>query len=180
VYRASPDTLELLRLYEGGTLLIDGNVEAAAVLLASIDRKVLHPRWHPRLLANLALALAEKGESEKAVLVARESMGTAVSSGAVWADDDLRTYQLTALGVSLVAAGSYAEAIEPLEQALVRGGESPRGQATRAFYLGEALLGLGRTADAERAWRRAAECGQASRFVDRAQDRLAARVPYRT
>jgi tetratricopeptide (TPR) repeat protein len=172
---------ELLRLHESTVLIIEDRADEAVSLVESIGRKRLGRRWLPWLMNNLAWALLEKGEGARAVAVARESIDLADGAGPgeiARVMDDLRARQLGTLGASLVVARQWDEALEPLRQALARGGK-PATQAARRLYLGDALQALGRTDEALPEWRRAADAKPASRFSRRAAERMSTDGPYR-
>lgn len=176
-YVGSKANLEWLRVQESSILLREHRYGEAATLLESVDRKALSPGWVPFLLNNLAWSLAHTDRAARAILVARESMEASTGAGdRPVTTEDLRGYQLGTLGTSLTLAGQHEDAIPLLEQALARGGR-PTAQAARAFYLGEALQGLGRHADARVAWKRASDADPKNDFARRARARLAEPVP---
>lgn len=180
VYARSASALELLRVHEGSVLVLEGRFVDAARLLDSVDRRKLEPALVPWFLNNLAWALARGGEGARAVTIARESIDASGASGDVArTSEDLRACQLGTLGAALFVAGQPGDAIDPLEQAIARGG-APRHQAARGFYLGEALHALGREDEARTAWKRASEAAPSHDLGRRARDRLeGATTPYR-
>ncbi len=180
VYAGSKGALELLRVHEGSVLMYEGRYAEAIRLLESVDRARLQASAVPWLLNNLAWALARVGVGGRAVEAARESIDANARAGdRATSNDDLRTCQLGTLGAALVVAGKPDEAVEPLEQALARGGTAAQ-QARRGFYLGEALRALGREDEARAAWKRAAEAAPDDELGAAAGEKLEhAAPPYR-
>ena len=181
VYAGSAGALELLRVHEATVLVYQKRVPEAIPLFESIDRRRIQKHAVPWLLNNLAWALVQAGEGARAVTTARESIEASGSAGDRPAlATDLRGAQLGTLGAALVVAGSADEAVEPLEQALARGG-TPRQMTARAFYLGEAHQALGHHDEARVAWKRATEASPEDELAGRARERLDAPAPpYRS
>lgn len=123
---------------------------------------------------NLAWSLAQIGEAERAIAVAEQALDGAPP----W----LAPYCLGTLGVAQLLAGRTQAAITTLREALGAGDGQGRAQSIRAFYLGEALRGLGRFDEAawayERCMREAPNLGWATRARGRLGE-LAAATPYR-
>ena len=172
---------EAMRLYEGTILSRERRHADAIRMYESIDRRRLQKNAVPWLLNNLAWALARSGQGARAVAVARESIESAGDAGPrPFFKDDLRACQLGTLGAALVVAGQPADALDPLEQALARGG-TPQQRAARDFYRGEALQALGRHDDARSAWKRAVETCAKCEVGELARERLDAPAPpYRS
>jgi tetratricopeptide (TPR) repeat protein len=181
VYARAPSALELLRVQESTLLVLEGRFGDAIRLFDSIDRRKIRKEVLPWLLNNLAWALARAGDGPRAIAVARESIEASGEAGEFASPtDDLRACQLGTLGAALVVAGQPSDALDPLGQALARGG-SPRLQASRGFYLGEALHALGREDEARDAWKRAADACPEHDLGRRARHRLdAPSPPYRS
>lgn len=181
VYAHSASALELLRVHEGSVLGYERRYADAVRLYESIDRRKLSKETLPWLLHNLAMCLARLGDGARAVAAARDSIEQSGAAGdrMRWGDD-LRACQLGVLGTALFVDGKPSEAVGPLEQALARGG-TPRQQAGRSFYLGEALHTLGREDEARAAWKRAAGACPGDELASRAAERLDSPAPpYRS
>jgi tetratricopeptide (TPR) repeat protein len=179
LYAGSRSSREVIAHYEATALSIGGRHAEALALFESIDRRFLPARTLPWLLNNLAWTLTLMGNGERAVATARESSDASAAAGDTAAtEEDLRACQLGTLGAALTVAGRAEEAVGPLEQALARGG-TPRQQAARAFFLGEAFHALGRRDDATSAWQRAVVDGPATELGRRARERLSGGSAYR-
>jgi hypothetical protein len=142
VYLGSAAGLEMVRVQEAGILTGEGRYGEAVTLLESVDVKQMAAPHRPWLLNTLAWALAQAGQGERAVAVARESMDASGQAGdRLVLTYDLRASQLGTLGAALVVAGYAEEAAPLLEQALARGGTGGQ-QAARALFLGDALQAM--------------------------------------
>ena len=134
-----------------------------------IDRDAIPAAERPTHDNLVAWYSAHAGQTARAVELAR---------GAVDASTDarLRPYLLGTLGAALVLDGQHASAQAPLREALALGG--PRwAQAVRHYYLGDALVTLGRLDEARTEWHAAVTIAPKSRWGRRAQQRLAAGAP---
>jgi tetratricopeptide (TPR) repeat protein len=117
-----------------------------------------------RELNERAWCLAQLGRATEAIPLANEALAAG--------DEHLRPYARGTLGTALHLAGNHEEATRCLEKALAEPGPQARAQAARAYYLGEALQALGRTAEACVAYQRAIDEAAFSRYAQRAAERL--------
>lgn len=183
LYLGSRAGMEQLRLYEAQLLSLEKKHAQAAKLLASVDMKVLGEPWAPVLWNNLAWYRVMAGDAQNALSAARASLESAekTTRPLFSAGTDLRALQLGTLGAALAISGApehAEEAVEKLEQALARGG-TKKHQSAREFFLGEALVTLGREDDAHAAYARCVEEAPGSELALRAEERLKSRKTYR-
>jgi class 3 adenylate cyclase/tetratricopeptide (TPR) repeat protein len=117
----------------------------AALRIATEDGDPETASW---TRSNLALMMAMRGETEAAVALGRRNCELTERLGDVFS----RSLALANLGGSHLAAGEYAEALEVLEEAegVYRGAMDNGGEmeAWRAAVRAEALIGVGRVAEA--------------------------------
>ena len=111
----------------------------------------------------LAWATALAGDAEAAIPIAE----AAIAEGDVLPIEAFALCHGT-LGVALVLAQRHEEGLAQLEKATSMGG-TPRAQAIRAYYLGEALRALGRVEDARAAYTRCIDARPTSRWASRAR-----------
>src|SRR5262245_10396437 len=154
-FREQPRMRELLRMAEASAFVAEEKYAEARAVLEAIDQSILGEEALPTIQNNLAWCMAQLGETERAIELARAAVGRAEGQSASTVANLLGT-----LGMCYVQAGRAEEAVPILQKALGRGAQAnppqPHGQAIRAYYLGEALAALGRTGEAADAWRRAA------------------------
>ena len=179
IYARTPAAIEQLRMREATTFLLEGRFAEAARLYESIDRARLAPAHVPWLLNNLAWAHVRSGNGPRAVEIARGSLDASAALPNDAPLGDLRACQLGTLGAALSLTGELDDAVSLLEQALARGG-SPRQQAARELYLGEALHKLDRHDEARAAWKRAVDAAPDDDLAKHAREKLDhAPPPYR-
>jgi tetratricopeptide (TPR) repeat protein len=148
--------------------------EAVRALERLVESGQLGPSEIAYARNNLAWSLAQIGDAERAIAVAEQ----ALAGAPVW----LAPYCLGTLGVAQLLAGRIQAAINTLREALGAGDGQARAQSIRAFYLGEALRGLGRFDEAASAYERCMSEAPNLGWATRARGRLgelAAATPYR-
>ena len=172
-FRDQPRMRELLRMGEASAYVADEKYAEARAILESLDQGVLGEDALPTIQNNLAYCMAHLGEAERGTELARAAVGRADGQGAATVANMLGT-----LGVCQLFAGHAEEAVTALQKALGRGAQAQpvqrHAQAIRAYYLGEALAKLGRSADANEAWERAVKEAPQTRWAKRAQEKRAA------
>ncbi|HJZ87469.1 MAG TPA: tetratricopeptide repeat protein [Polyangia bacterium] len=168
-FRDQPRVREALRLSEAVILALEEKFAEARAILESLDQSALGEAQLPTVMNNLAWCMAHLGEADRAIELARTALARAEGRppGHI-------AYLLGTLGVAQVLAGQPAEAVEVLQKALGKGAGQPRPQAIRAYYLGEALRALGRSAEAQAAYERAVAEAPHSTYARRARERLQA------
>jgi tetratricopeptide (TPR) repeat protein len=160
------DFHEQLRAAKAEVLLIEERWAEARDALATVDRSRLDPRLHAGVLNNLAWSTALAGDPARAIRLAEQALtATKTSAGGH------RTAIRGTLGVAYALDDRPTDAVEALEDVL-RAGGSPRMQAIRAFYLGEARHALGQHQAAAAAYRRAIAEQRAGRWSVRAKRAL--------
>jgi tetratricopeptide (TPR) repeat protein len=121
------------------------------------------PARHRAIVENaLAWAMAHDGDAAAAVPIAE----AAVAGGGALSETE-RALCVGTLGIALARADRPTEALVQLEKALGMGG-TPRAQAIRAFYVGEALRALGKAEEARAAYARCIRELPASKWATRA------------
>jgi len=110
----------------------------------------------------LAWATAHAGDPEAAIPIAE----AAVADGHVLPAESFALCHGT-----LVLAQRHEEGLAQLEEATSMAG-SPRAQAIRVYYIGEALRTLGRAEDARAAYARCLDARQTSRWASRARAQM--------
>jgi predicted Zn-dependent protease len=168
-FRGQPRIRERLRLGSAQVAMAEERYAEARAILESLDQNVLGEELLPNIQSATAFCMTHLGETSAAVELARTAVGRVGG-----ADDDRVADLLGILGACLVQDGQPGDGVPILQKAIGRGAGQPRGQAVRAYYLGEGLQALGRSADARAAWERAVAAAPASRFAGRARERLAA------
>lgn len=148
-------------------LLAEGRYQEALNALQLLDRKKLGRRGVPVIENQIAWCETQIGEPTKAIQIAQtvlprlESIGPAYSASAH-----------LVLGAANLAGGDATQAVSHLEKAYATSTDSPARRATAAFYLGEALSAMGKTAEARSAYQRAHEALPNGKFGVRALERL--------
>jgi tetratricopeptide (TPR) repeat protein len=176
-YRRHARTLNILELTEAWLLVEEERYADARKLLEIMNPDVLDAARLAFYEAELALCMAHTGQPEPAAEIAHVAAWRAEAN-----NPKLRAHCLGVAGVAYLRAGKLSEAAATLQGALREGGAHPYGQAMRAFHLGEALLALGRTDEAQQAYDRSRLAAPGSRWSLRAEERLqslAAQSPYR-
>lgn len=164
---------EQLRAAKAEVLLIEERWAEARDALATVDRSRLDQRLHAGVLNNLAWSTALAGDPGRAIRLAEQALSATKTSAGAY-----RSAIRGTLGVAYALGDRPNDAAETLEEVL-RSGGSPRMQAIRAFYLGEARLALGQHRAAADAYRRAIAEQGAGRWSVRAR-RALERVPKPT
>jgi tetratricopeptide (TPR) repeat protein len=179
LYAEHPKALLQLGINEASLLLLVGKNAEAVRLLESISPDALGPEWRPWHANNLAWSLLQVGEAERALPLARQSLELSKANpGKAMSGESLEASQLGTLGACLSATGAHEDAKEALDRSLAIGG-TPTQQSARAFYLGEALSGLGRPDDASEAYARAMREAPEGHFAERAKKAREAIAAYR-
>lgn len=159
---------EQLRAAKAEVLLIEERWIEARDALSTVDRARLDRRLHAGLLNNLAWSTAHAGDPRSAIEIAQRALGEARAS------DSPRTEAIRGtLGVAYALDDRPGDAIPILEE-LLRVGGTPRMQAIRAFFLGEARRALGKHQAAADAYRKAIAMQRAGKWTVRAQRALEA------
>jgi tetratricopeptide (TPR) repeat protein len=169
-FRDQPRMREILRMAEASAFVAEEKYAEARAVLESIDQSILGEAALPTIQNNIAFCMAQLGEAEAAVEMARAAVGRAEDQSAATVANLLGT-----LGICYVQARRHAEALPVLQKALGRGEKAQpvqrHAQAIRAYYLGEALLALGRAAEARQAFERAAKEAPNTRYGRRALEK---------
>lgn len=161
-----PALREQLRAAKAEVLLIEERWIEARDALATVDRARLDRRLHAGVLNNLAWSTAHAGDPGRAIALAEQALEEARAAAST------RTAAIRGtLGVAYALGDRHAEAAAVLEEVLRLGG-SPRMQAIRAFFLGEAQRALGKHQAAADAYRRAIAAQRAGRWSVRARRAL--------
>jgi tetratricopeptide (TPR) repeat protein len=153
-----------LALSESWILCEEERWQEAYDLLASVDRRRIPKVMLAPLLNNMSWALAHLGRHDEAIEVGEAALAVA--------DATSRPYCLGTLGTAKQMAGKPGEAVPLLQEALATRGARPAAQVVRGFYLGEALMALGRTDEARVAYLGAVQAAPGTQYGRRAQGRL--------
>lgn len=179
LYAEHPKALLQLGINEASLLALLGRHADALRVLEGITAESLGPEWRPWHANGLAWSLTNLGEHERALELARKSLELSrENTGKAMAGESLEASQLGTLGACLVGVGQHEEAREALERSISMGG-TPAQQAARAFFLGEALSGLGRPDDASEAYARADREDPRGDYASRAKKAREALALYR-
>lgn len=158
---------ETIKTYGISILVTEGRYEEALNALQLLDRKKLGPKGVPVVENQIAWCETQLGKPAEAIQIAQtslpqlESMGPAYSSSAH-----------LVLGAANLAVGNAPQAVAHLEKAYATSTDSPARKTTAAFYLGEALSAIGKTAEARAAYQHAHEALPGGKFGVRALERL--------
>ncbi len=161
-----PEFHEQLRAAKAEVLLLEERWVEARDALATVDRSRLDRRLHAGVLNNLAWSTALAGDPARAIKLAELALAAARGSEA-----RQRTTIRGTLGVAYALDARPEAAAAALEEVLQAGG-SPRMQAIRAFYLGEARRALGQPEAAAAAYQRAIAAQRAGKWSVRAKRAL--------
>jgi tetratricopeptide (TPR) repeat protein len=178
VRRPSPAFRAWLAFERASVSMLHDRWHEAVVALRAVDRDALSEPLRQDLDNNLAWALAHDGAEDEAVALARTVVERARADASV--PVDARAAYIGTLGVALVRRGAPAPGLELLREALALGG-TPRMQAMRYLFVGDAQRALGRE-DAEReAYLECIRAAPSSRSARAAAERLssAPKSPYR-
>jgi tetratricopeptide (TPR) repeat protein len=167
IYGGGRFARDLTSLDQAAALSQAGRFDESARLLEAIPRERIDPRLRPSLLRNLAWARVRNGKPGEAVALAREALAAIIRG-------DEREVASTncALGLALVLAGSPAEAVPVLSNALTRTDIEPDERATAACYLGLAYEKIGWRDEARQAFMRAMREAPASEAAKHAHSYL--------
>jgi tetratricopeptide (TPR) repeat protein len=161
-----PELREQLRAAIAEVLLIEERWVEARDALATVDRARLDRRLQAGLLNNLAWSTAHAGDPRGAVEIAERALAEARAAASARTEAIRGT-----LGVAYALGDRPSDAIPILEGAL-RAGGTPRMQAIRAFFLGEARRARGEHQAAADAYRKAIATQRAGKWTVRAQRAL--------
>jgi hypothetical protein len=157
---------EQLRAAKAEVLMIEERWAEARDALATVDRSRLDQRLHAGVLNNLAWSTALAGDPSRAIRLAEQALAATKSAAG-----GHRAAIRGTLGVAYALADRPKDAAGVLEEVL-RAGGSPRMQAIRAYYLGEARRALGQLPAAADAYQRAIAEQRAGRWSVRAKRAL--------
>ncbi len=166
--RFLPSLRRLVQPWSVSLLLIEERYAEALPQITALCRKRTSVVSSQMVLNDLAWCLAHTGDPERGVEVAQVVMRRAEHMQLL----DILPSALGTLGTAYCLASHPAQAVRYLERSLAIGTGDPRGQATRAYYLGESLRAMGKTEAAREAYQRACQEFPGSRFANRAQQRL--------
>jgi tetratricopeptide (TPR) repeat protein len=155
-------------------LLREERFAEARDLLSAIPLRSLPKRVRWLHLDNRAVATAKAGDPALAIPLAKQALACAPAN----VDPEEVAVTKATLGFAYFLAGRCAEAVLVLEEAL-SDGTSGDHRASCAFYLGEALMTLGRVEDGVNAYRIACDEAPDSSAAQRARAKLGQVVPYR-
>jgi tetratricopeptide (TPR) repeat protein len=164
-------------MQQGAIALIEDRWADAVKLLQSVNRARFRPDEALYLDNNIAWALAHDGRAGEAMALAKRAL-----EGAYLIAPRLVPYCHGTLGVAQLKSGDAHAAVASLKESLRAPFALKNAQVIREYYLGEALLALGRLDEAVPALERASRWPEL-RWSARARARLgelAKQTPYRS
>jgi tetratricopeptide (TPR) repeat protein len=168
VSRFVPTIRGVLPQWEASLLLIEERYEEALPKVEALIPASKGGKPDLYRMNSLAWCLAHTGKPDRAIELARSILQAAERNE----DGMLYPYALGTLGTAYLFADQPAQAVNFLEKSLTAGDESPRSQATRAYYLGECFRSMGKKDAARQAYQRAIEELPGSRYAVHSEERL--------
>jgi tetratricopeptide (TPR) repeat protein len=168
VSRLVPTIHGVLPQWEASLLLIEERYEEALPKVEALVPASKAGKPDLYRMNSLAWCLAHTGNAIRSIEIARSVLQAAERNE----DGILYPYALATLGTAYLFAEQPAQAVNFLERSLTAGDESPRSQATRAYYLGESYRSMGKKEAARQAYQRAIQELPGSRYAAHAEERL--------
>lgn len=158
---------EEMRAGLAALLTLEEKFDEALREMEALDLGLLSEETRRVVQNNMSCCLACTGQAEKAIEVSQSLLHHFEEK-----QIQIPPYGFGTLGTAYFFAGKPREAIELLEKGLAIAKDDPRGQANRAYYLGESHLKLGEIEQAKLAYHRACEEFPGSMYALRAKRRL--------
>jgi len=158
---------ETIKAYGINILLIEERYQEALDELQALNAKKLGKKGVPVIENQVAWCRAYLGEPAKAIEISHSVLPQLETMG-----PDYGSSAHLVLGVANLLLNRSSEAVPHLEKANTMSTDAPTRKARAAFYLGEALSALGKSADARKAYQEAHEALPSGRFGMRAFERL--------
>jgi tetratricopeptide (TPR) repeat protein len=158
---------EMIKAYSVNILLLEEQYQDALDVLQTLNTGKLGKKGRPVVENQIACCKAHLGEPARAVEISRAALPRLESMG-----PDCSASGHLVLGTANFLSGRCSEAVPDLQQACAASAEVPSRRAIAAFYLGEAFSALGRSTEAQKAYRNAHEALPTGRFGLRALERF--------
>jgi tetratricopeptide (TPR) repeat protein len=158
---------ETIKAYGVNILLLEERYQEALHELQGLDTNKLGKKSTPVIENQIAWCKAQLGEPGEAIEISQSVLPQLESMG-----PDYGSSAHLVMGAANLFLDRPSEALPHFEKTYTTSTDAPTRKSIAAYYLGEALSGLGRVTDARKAHQQACDALPNGRFGKRAAERL--------